>query len=127
MALEYTYLNLYNEDDLETLVFVGNAYAGEPVLKGYDTVGIVTSGTYGHRVGKSLAFALIDGGDEVAGKQQLAWALQRCFVVDRTAPELKLVGDPELRERLGGAARARAQEHFTASAMAERYVSLYTE
>ncbi|MCG8433598.1 MAG: hypothetical protein MJA83_06180 [Gammaproteobacteria bacterium] len=34
MALEYTYLNLYNEDDLETLVFVGNAYAGEPVLKG---------------------------------------------------------------------------------------------
>jgi glycosyltransferase involved in cell wall biosynthesis len=36
-----------------------------------------------------------------------------------------LVREPALRERLGAAARVRALAHFTASAMADRYLALY--
>lgn len=38
----------------------------------------------------------------------------------------ELIRDAELRSRLGEAARARALMHFTASAMAERYLALYS-
>ena len=39
----------------------------------------------------------------------------------------ELVRDRGLRERLGVAARAHAMAHFTASAMAEKYVALYAD
>lgn len=38
-----------------------------------------------------------------------------------------VVGDPELRARLGEAARRRCLEEFTARRMADRYASIYTE
>lgn len=38
----------------------------------------------------------------------------------------RVISDPELRRRLGSAARARAQTHFTSSAMADRYLELYS-
>jgi dimethylglycine dehydrogenase len=37
-----------------------DARGGEPVLVGDRCIGVVTSGAYGHRVKKSLAFACVD-------------------------------------------------------------------
>ena len=37
-----------------------DARGGEPVLAGERCIGVITSGAYGHRVGKSLAFACVE-------------------------------------------------------------------
>jgi dimethylglycine dehydrogenase len=37
-----------------------DARGGEPVLVDDRCIGVITSGAYGHRVGKSLAFACVD-------------------------------------------------------------------
>ena len=54
----------------EAAVTASNADAtgGEPIFKGDEGVGRVTSGAYGYTVGKSLALAMVKGvepGDEV--------------------------------------------------------------
>ncbi len=41
----------------------------EPVWRGGERVGYITSGEYGHVVGKSLALALIDRGHEAVGTE----------------------------------------------------------
>ena len=44
-----------------------DARGGEPVLHGTDCIGVVTSGAYGHRVRKSLAFACVPPQFSAAG------------------------------------------------------------
>ena len=46
---------------------------------------------------------------------------------DSTARLADLIRGPSLRDRPGNAARARALEHSTASAMAEQYLSMYAD
>jgi len=44
-----------------------DARGGEPVLQGNACIGVVTSGAYGHRVRKSLAFACVPPQFSAAG------------------------------------------------------------
>ena len=44
-----------------------DAHGDEPVYRGDETVGIATSGGYGHTVGRSIAFAYVDAAHTVPG------------------------------------------------------------
>ena len=45
-----------------------DAIGGEALFAGRELVGVVISGAYGHRVGKSLGFALLDATEISAGR-----------------------------------------------------------
>ena len=56
---------VYAEVDTDDADCLGN----EPVFDGDRLMGLTTSGTYGHTVGKSLAFAYVDPAFAAAGSQ----------------------------------------------------------
>jgi dimethylglycine dehydrogenase len=60
-------------------------FAAHPVIQGESSVGIVTSGAFGHRTGQSLALAYLtpragpeDFSVEIVGKRIAARILSRC-------------------------------------------------
>jgi dimethylglycine dehydrogenase len=69
-----------------------DAAGGEPVFAGDRAIGVTTSGGYGHATGKSLAFAYVGSGFDVAGTAlSVALLGKRCAAVVLGEP----VYDPE--------------------------------
>ena len=65
-----------------------DAWGGEPVVSGGEFVGYVTSGGYGHRIGKSLALAYVNE-EALQGQGDLA---------------VEIIGDARPAARVAGAA-----------------------
>jgi glycosyltransferase involved in cell wall biosynthesis/GNAT superfamily N-acetyltransferase len=76
-------------------------------------------------MGKPMVLTDIRGCREVARPDQEALLVPPRDPEALAAAVLRLCGDPELRARLAGAARARALERFSEAAVAERVVAEY--
>jgi glycosyltransferase involved in cell wall biosynthesis len=59
----------------------------------------------------------------VAGETGLEVPIRDIGALARALEEM--AHDPELRQRMGEAGRARVQQHFTRTLMAERHIALY--